>query len=235
MTEPKVSIVIPAYNEEKYLADTLKAVCALDYKNFEVIVVNNASTDNTEKIARTFPVVVLNENKKGILFARECGRKNATGEIIANIDSDCQPDKDWLKKGVEFFKDPKVVALGGPYYYFDGSPFFQKYSSFIQKYFYYGMNKILNNLKRGGVLIGGNNMIRASVLNEIGGYDTNYLFYGEDTDTAKRVAQKGKVVFDKNFMIKTSARRFKAEGTIRISILYLFHFLKVAFFSRMRN
>ncbi len=235
MKELKVSIVIPAHNEEKYLADTLKAVCALDYKNFEVIVVNNASTDKTEEVAKNFPVKLAYEGKKGLLYARECGRKNATGEIIANMDADCLPEKDWIKKGVESFKDKETVAVTGPYDYFDGSPFFRSFSLFIQKNIYSWANKTMNTTKRGAILIGGNNMIRASVLNEIGGYNTDILFYGEDTDTAKRVSKKGEVVFNKSFTMKTSARRFKAEGTFKISVLYLFHFLKVIFFSRTKS
>lgn len=235
MKELKVSIVIPAHNEEKYLADTLKVILDLDYNNFEVIVVNNASTDNTEKIAKMFPVKLFYEEKKGLLHTREHGRREATGDIIANIDADCLPEKDWLKKGVKFFNDTKIVAVSGPYDYFDGSPFFRKFSFFFQKNIYSSMNKFMNFTHRGAVLIGGNNMIRAKTLKEVGGYNTSILFYGEDTDTAKRVSTRGKVVYSKSFIMKTSARRFKAEGTFRISVLYFFHFFKIIFFSGPKN
>ncbi len=229
MSLPKISIIIPAYNEEQGIANTLRAVCDLDYPNFEVIVVDNNSTDKTQEIAKKYPVKIVYEERKGLLYARECGRINASGDIIANLDADCLPEKDWLSKCALLFSDPKVVAVSGPYDYFDGSPFFRNFSLFIQKYIYSAMNKILSISKRGGILIGGNNMIRASVLDEIGGYNTDILFYGEDTDTAKRVSQKGKIIFNKSNTMKTSARRFKAEGTFKISVLYLFHFFKVIF------
>ena len=222
----KVSIVIPAHNEEESIAHTLQAVCAFDYPDFEVIVVDNASSDKTGDIARTFPVKVVYENRKGLLFARERGRVEATGEIIANIDADCLPHKKWLSKMVHHFKNNEVAAVSGPYDYFDGKRFFRISSLFLQKTAYVFMNNVLQHFKKGGVLIGGNNMIRASVLQDIGGYNTDILFYGEDTNTAKRVSKKGKIIFHPNCVMKTSARRFKKEGFLKITAKYFYHFFK---------
>ena len=225
----KVSIVIPAYNEEKCLAATLTKVCALEYPNFEVIVVDNASADRTGEIARTFPVKVVREEKKGLLHARERGRVEATGEFIANIDADCLPEKDWLANGMQYFTSEKIVAVSGPYDYFDGKWAFRTSSLFLQKYVYSGISKAMQAFGKSGVLIGGNNIIRAQTLAEVGGYDTSILFYGEDTDTARRVSQKGTIVFSSRFRMPTSARRFHNEGTIRIATLYFYHFFRGAF------
>lgn len=222
----KISVVIPAHNEEKSIASTLKAVLAQDYKNFEVIVVDNASIDRTSEVAKQFPVKVVHESRKGLLWARECGRVNATGEIIVNIDADCLPDKDWLSRGVSNFKDG-VVAVTGPYDYYDGDRIFRFVSLFVQKHIYHLMNHTIQFTKHGAVLIGGNNFIRADVIKKAGGYNTKLVFYGEDTDTAKRVFKYGKVVFDKKLQMKTSARRFKQEGTLKITFKYLFHFFKI--------
>ena len=222
----KVSIVIPAYNEEDSIGRTLEKVCAMDYADFEVIVVDNASTDKTSEIAKTFPVKVVREDRKGLLFARECGRQSATGEIVANIDADCLPKKDWIAKNVLYFSDPSIVAVSGPYDYFDGSKFLRFTSLFMQKTIYVLMNKILTKFHEGGVLIGGNNFIRASVLKEIGGYDTSIVFYGEDTNTAKRVSRKGKIFFNSKCVMKTSARRFKKEGFLFVTAKYFYHFFK---------
>ena len=222
----KVSIVIPAHNEEESIAHTLEAVCALSYPDFEVIVVDNASTDKTSEIAKKFPVKVVREDRKGLLFARERGRVEAIGEIIANMDADCLPHKNWLSKMVHHFKNDDVAAVSGPYDYFDGKRFFRFTSLFLQKTLYVFMNNILQSLHKGGVLIGGNNLIRASVLRDIGGYDTNILFYGEDTNTAKRVSKKGKIIFHQSYVMKTSARRFKKEGFLKITAKYFYHFFK---------
>jgi len=223
----KVSVVIPAHNEERVIAATLQAVLAQDYPDFEVIVVDNASTDGTADIARAYPVKVVSEPQKGLLAARERGRQEATGDIVVQMDADCLPEKHWLSRGVRHFKDERVSAVAGPYDYFDGKPFFRFFSLASQKYIYRGMNSFVQMLGSGAVLIGGNSFIRASALSKAGGYDVSIAFYGEDTDTAKRVSKQGRVIFDSKLIQKTSARRFKAEGTFKITLLYLFHFFRV--------
>ena len=227
----KISVVIPAYNEEKNIADTIQAVLAQDYNDFEVIVVNNASKDKTAEVASKFPVNLVHEQRKGLLWARECGRVNAKGDLIVNIDADCLPDSNWLSNGVRHFTDPSIVAVTGPYDYHDGDWLFRNVSLQIQKHLYHLMNSTIQfpYIKKGAVLIGGNNFIRSEVLKKTGGYNTALVFYGEDTDTAKRVSKYGKVKFDKNLQMKTSARRFKDEGTLNITIKYIYHFFKVIF------
>jgi GT2 family glycosyltransferase len=86
---------------------------------------------------------------------------------------------------------------------------------------------MMDTLHTGGILIGGNNLIRASALKAAGGYNTDIKFYGEDTDTARRISMQGKIIFSKECIVRTSARRFKAEGTAKISAFYLYHFIKV--------
>ena len=228
----KVSVVIPAHNEEASIAETLTAVLAQDYPDFEVIVVDNASTDATADVVRKFPVTLIHETRKGLLWARECGRVHATGDIIANIDADCLPEKNWMSKAVPHFNEERIIAVTGPYDYHDGHSIFRKSSRMLQKYAYTTISELvqLPLVRTGAVLIGGNNFIRASVLENVGGYNTSLTFYGEDTDTAKRISPHGKVLFRDRLAIKTSARRFKAEGTLNLTTKYLFHFFKMLFF-----
>ena len=91
------------------------------------------------------------------------------------------------------------------------------------------MSRMMLALKGMGILIGGNNIIRAQALAETGGYDTSIIFYGEDTTTARKISKKGRIVFSPSFVMPTSARRFQEEGTLRITALYLYHFFKAAF------
>jgi glycosyltransferase involved in cell wall biosynthesis len=229
MQSPKISVIIPAYNEEAVLTETLRAVLNQDYNNFEIIVIDNASTDKTFELARAFPIKVISESRKGTMWACERGRLEARGDIIVRIDADCIPTRDWLKRGVRAFQDQSVVAVTGPYDYFDAHPLFTVSSLILQKYVYHPMNSLFQYANKGAILIGGNSFMRASALDAIGGFNTHIVFYGDDSDTAKRLAAKGTVVFDRYLTMKTSARRFKAEGAVRITLKYLFHFFKITF------
>jgi glycosyltransferase involved in cell wall biosynthesis len=218
----KVSVVIPAYNEEERITDVIRAVLAQDYSDFEVIVVNNASTDNTEKIARTFPVTVVSEERKGTSSARECGRLHATGDIIANVDADCLPDKGWLSKSVSYFNNPHIVGVSGPYDYYDAGFFLRMYlwfgfvcrwimDAFLQLPFF----------NYNGTLIGGNTFFRSSALAKAGGYDTSVVFFGDEASIVNRIAPYGKIIFSFKVVMKTSARRFKREGVFKMTYQYL--------------
>ncbi len=230
----KISVIIPAYNEEENLGKTLDAILSSDYPNFEVIVADNASTDKTSAIAAAKGAKVIYEKRKGTSSAREAGRKVASGKILAFLDADCLPEKDWLSRGAKHFDDHRVVAVTGPYDYYDGPIFFRWFSLNSQKYIWRPVNSIVRVFNR-GMLIEGNMFIRASTLETVGGFDVLITFYGDGTDTAKRLAPHGQIVFDKNLVLKTSARRFKREGTIKITAEYIFHFFRTAFFLKMRR
>lgn len=226
----KISVIIPTLDEEKYLAKTLEAILAQDYPDFEVIVVDNISTDGTIGVARSFKQVkLIEEARKGTMWACERGRKEAKGEIIVRMDADCVPETDWLSKGVTHFADPKVSAVSGPYDYWDGSFFFRYSSLYFQKYIYRLTSIVAQFFKKGAVMIGGNSFMRADAIAAVGGFDTRFIFYGDDTDTAKNLAKLGRVVFDPRLVIKTSARRFKREGFLKIQIKYFLGFVKVIF------
>ncbi len=226
---PKVSVIIPAHNEAKIISPTLTALLAQDYPDFEVIVIDNASSDNTSEVARTFPITVVSESRKGTMWACERGRQEAKGEIIVRMDADCTPAKDWLTRGVAHFQNPKVSAVTGPYDYMDKSKVFQKVSLVLQRYMYAFSNSLFQLLGMGALLIGGNSFMRGSALQNVGGFNTAIVFYGDDTDTAKRMSTQGKVVFDPDLTLPTSARRFTNEGTISLCAKYFFHFFKVIF------
>jgi glycosyltransferase involved in cell wall biosynthesis len=225
----KVSIIIPAYNEESCIKESLQSILKQNYSDFEVIVVDNNSTDKTSEIAKSMGVKVLFEKRKGTQWARECGRSVATGEIIANLDADCLPDPDWLERGVKHFSNKKVVAVGGPYDYYDARWSFRIFSMLFQKYIYRLFNFLMQKLHSGAVLIGGNVFLRSETLVKVGGYNTSILFYGDDTDTAKRMSKEGTVIFDTKMIVKTSARRLKSQGFFKISVIYIYHFFKTLY------
>ena len=118
----KLSFVIPAHNEEVNIGECLSSILReLEGKPYtvEIIVVNNASTDNTGRIARRFPGVrVVDEPRKGLVIARQAGLTRATGDLVANVDADTRIPPGWIEKVLaEFEKDPKLVCLSGPFIY----------------------------------------------------------------------------------------------------------------------
>jgi glycosyltransferase involved in cell wall biosynthesis len=117
------SVVIPAYNEERYLPRCLESLRAQNYpaKEFEIIVVDNASTDATPDIARRFGARVVYESAKGIAHARQRGFEAAQGEFIANTDADTAVPNNWLSRMAwHFGQEPHLGGVYGPVYWFDG-------------------------------------------------------------------------------------------------------------------
>jgi glycosyltransferase involved in cell wall biosynthesis len=115
MSKPQVSIVIPVYNEQKYIRNCLRSIEEQTVKPLEVIVVDNNSTDNTVKIAQSFKFVrVINESRQGIIPARTAGCNAAKGDVIARLDADTILSKDWVERVAgHFARDDILVGLGG--------------------------------------------------------------------------------------------------------------------------
>lgn len=238
MDKKKLSIVIPAYNEEAGLAHCLGFV-GEGIKGYEdvveVVVVNNASTDKTKEMALSFPFVrVVDEERKGLVRARQAGFVNSTGDLVGNIDADSQLPKGWVAKVLaEFEKDSKLVALSGPYIYYDLSPVI----NFLSKFFYMiGLIVVWFDqffFKKGAMLQGGNFVLRRTALEAIGGYRVDLFdFYGEETDVAMRVEKVGKVKWTFALPMETSGRRLKTEGTLRIALRYGVNYIWPLIFGR---
>ncbi len=117
----KISIVIPVYNEAAHLAACLEAIAAQSLKPYEVIVVDNNSTDNSRLVAERFPFVrVITEPQQGRVHARNRGFNAARGDIIARIDGDTVLPSDWLEQIADFYAEPNHASqafTGGAYFY----------------------------------------------------------------------------------------------------------------------
>lgn len=116
-TRVRVSIVIPAYNEERHLRACLQAIADQTVKPYEVIVVDNNSTDGTVAITKAFPfAIVVDEPRQGIVYARNTGFNAASGDIIGRIDADIQLPRHWVEHVQKFYADPRHqnAAWTGP-------------------------------------------------------------------------------------------------------------------------
>jgi glycosyltransferase involved in cell wall biosynthesis len=116
-----LSIVIPVYNEEKFLSACLEAIANQTVLPDEVIVVDNNSTDNSMQIARNFPFVkVISEKQQGIFHARGAGYDTASSDIIARIDADTVLPRGWVSKVHRFYDSghhDNYALTGGGYFY----------------------------------------------------------------------------------------------------------------------
>lgn len=202
--KPYISVVIPAYNEEKYIGATLKSVISQDYaqENYEVIVVDNNSEDKTAQVAGSFKVKVVECRTKGVSAARQAGVEVSRGEIIVFTDADTQVPKDWLTRVGKQFEDKEIAAITGTAE-FDragrvNSLLAKGFPAFMRLQFIFG-RKALN---------GFNCAIRKSVFAKIGGFNTN-LVSAEDVDLGIRASKEGKVVFVPEIKVYTSARRME--------------------------
>jgi cellulose synthase/poly-beta-1,6-N-acetylglucosamine synthase-like glycosyltransferase len=232
-----ISFVVPAYNEEKHLARTLTAIISEIGRSgcaAEVIVVNNASTDGTGELAASFPeVIVVDEPVKGLVQARRAGFMRATGDLVANVDADTIVTEGWLNRVLdEFRRKPDLVALSGPYIYYDVSKSARiaVRAFYVMGYAFYILSRFV--LRVGSMLQGGNFVVRRTALEEIGGYNPMFSFYGEDTDLARRLNAVGAVKFTFRLPALSSGRRLLEEGLLRIGWRYSMNFVWATFMHR---
>lgn len=112
---PSISVIVCAHNGAERLKSCLPACLAIDYPDFEILLVDDGSTDETAQVVNRFPRVrYLRQRHAGLSVARNYGAAEARGEILAYTDDDCEPDQDWLFWLARAFEDPAVGAAGGP-------------------------------------------------------------------------------------------------------------------------
>ena len=227
-----ISLIIPAFNEERYIGACLRAVGENAAGRFaEIIVVDNASTDRTAEIAASYPGVrVVQEPDRGVTRAKQRGLQEAKGDVVAYIDADTIMPAGWVDTVEEcMVRRSDVICLSGPYRYFDGPPIGRKVLNALGQTVMY-----LGYLLHGHMLVGGNFAARKAVLEDIGGFDPTLDFWGEDSEHGRRIAasKKGKFIYRRDFNIGTSARRFVADGFVLTSLVYGLNFIWVVLFHR---
>ena len=210
-TTPYISVVIPAYNEQKYLPACLRAVGQQENAPpFEIIVVDNASTDGTARIAWQCGARVATEPRKGVARARQTGFEAACGEIIASTDADTRVTPDWLARIAAHFRDdPALGGVYGPVHWYDGRPV----DRWVLRY-PVGWAQWLSHCARRDLWWGSNFGVRREVFRKAGGFPVDWPS-GEDNDLSLRVSRTARVCFDPNLVVYASSRRAR-EGWGRL-------------------
>lgn len=202
---PFISVVIPAYNEEKFLEKTLLSIANQNYDNFELIVVDNNSKDKTAKISKRFGAKVVYEPRQGVVFARQSGFLEAKGEIIATTDADTILPKDWLSVIAKDFKNnEKLVIYGGLCNLYSGS-ITAKFSAYYLLYPYKYLDRFLSG---GWSMAGANFAVRKKAFLRAGGFNTKIKSY-EDIELSQRMKRHGETKLNPSLRVETSGRRFK--------------------------
>ncbi len=223
MSEPTISIIVSAYNEERYIGACLDSIVRNGLGRFlEILVIDNASTDQTAQVAAAFPGVrVIREDRRGVTRARQRGFREARGNLLAFVDADTRIPTGWYNAILEEFeKTPDLACLSGPYVYYDFSPGLSLLASF-----YWNAIAIPTAWVVGYMAIAGNMVLPRTVLEQMGGFDTTIEFYGDDTDTARRAKAFGKVKFTSRFFLYSSGRRFFNQGFLKTVYLYISAFI----------
>ncbi|HVZ67697.1 MAG TPA: glycosyltransferase [Patescibacteria group bacterium] len=202
---PRVSVVIPAYNEGNFISPTLKSLLNQTYKNFELIVVDNSSTDNTSEVAASFGARVVKQHVAGVAATRQAGFFEAKGEIIASTDADSIVPEDWVEKIVEKYeKNKNMSAFGGLNYLYSGPVTARAAGRYIFPIFW----RIDRIVSHGWNLVGFNMTARKSAFIKVGGFNSD-LKMGEDIDLSQKLRTVGDIEIDENLLVYSSGRRYK--------------------------
>ncbi|MBP9757911.1 MAG: glycosyltransferase family 2 protein [Candidatus Pacebacteria bacterium] len=227
----QIAIVIPAHNEADYIGPCIESVIRHGAGRFnEIVVVDNASTDGTGEVAARFPGVrVVREDRKGLTRARQTGLEATTAEFVAYMDGDSRLDASWFQKAESLIaRYPEAVSWSGPVYYYDAPSRAWNLTLGLG----WWLTAPLMYRLVGYMVLGGNFMVRRSAVLEIGGFDPNISFYGEDMTLARRLSKVGTTIFRMQFFGLTSARRFIKEGYLRTNMHYVMNYTWPVLFGR---
>jgi glycosyltransferase involved in cell wall biosynthesis len=199
-----ISIVIPVYNEADQLDGCLSSIAAQAIKPFEVIVVDNNSTDNSRAVAKSYQFVkLLSEKRQGVVHARTTGFNAAGGDIIARIDADTILPNDWIDNLQQIFSNSDIDAVSGvaEYYNVSAAAFFNSIDLFFRR-------RLSLQLQNRMYLWGANMAIKRQAWLVVKPHLCQRGGQHEDYDLAIHLQEiGGKVSFDERLRAKVSSRR----------------------------
>ncbi len=207
----RVSVAVPAYNEESVLGACLKSLRNQTVP-CEIVVCDNNSTDGTYDIARKYADKVVRERRQGVAHAFNAASKAASGELIAFTGADCVVPEDWIEKFIPGFRDPRVIACFGPVH--------STGRSYRRALKYYSIfDRVIVRLKITWGISDANMVIRKKVLEKVGYFDPNVQMM-EDSHLMRRIRRYGTFRFFRDNAVRTSPRKFEKEGARRIFLDY---------------
>ncbi len=213
---PRISVIVPAYNEEKALDRSLDSLTHQTYRNFELIVVDNNSKDRTGEIARNYTPNVILETQPGYIHAVRAGAAKATGELITFCDADTFYPSDWLEKVVEVFdRIPQAVAVYGSCVTHDSSRFGNWLNGVLYTNFLW-LSRFLGLDNTSGF----NFVMRRDAYELVGGYDPKFKKMSPDIELGKRLKKVGPVLYWPSIVVEASFRRYQDGGALQTQWMF---------------
>ncbi len=183
----RVSVIIPLKRDNPYLRETLDCLSQIDYPDYEVIVLpdEHCSLGDDVRVVPTGPV--------GPAAKRDLAIAHSTGDLLAFLDDDTYPERDWLKNAAVYFDDECVGAIGGPATTPPTDGFFQRASGYVYQSLLGGGNYAYRYIPQKAREVDDyptcNLLVRRSVMEQLGGFDTNF-WPGEDTILCLGITRK---------------------------------------------
>lgn len=185
---PRISVVVCSYNGGTTLRECLSSLMRLDYPDYEVLLVDDGSTDDTPEIAADFPqVICVRQENRGLSAARNVGASHADGEIVAYTDSDCVADEHWLRYLVLAMHDQNVEAIGGP----NITPYSDGMVARCVAASPGNPSHVMLDDHYAEHVPGCNFAVRRDVLLKLGGFDAQFRTAGDDVDLCWRLLDAG--------------------------------------------
>jgi cellulose synthase/poly-beta-1,6-N-acetylglucosamine synthase-like glycosyltransferase len=206
---PKASVVVCSYNGAKTLDRCLTSLKEINYPNYEVILVDDGSTDNTQEIAARHPWVKnIRQENKGLSFARNVGAHASGGDVIVYTDSDCMADPDWLYYLMGTLLSGDYAGVGGP----NISPPAENWVQACVSAAPGGPNHVLLTDVVAEHIPGCNMAFHRWAFDQVGGFDPEYRKAGDDVDFCWRLQQSGGVIAFSPAAIVWHYRRFTLQA-----------------------
>ena len=237
-----ISIIIPTYNEEKAIGDTVKRLTAIPY---ESIITDDKSTDNTVSVARTaaqgYPVIILANEKKHATIAanRNTGAKASHGDLLVFMDSDCVIEniEASLTRAANLFAadtgvgKKRLVALTGA---IGVLPEYETWGDKIVYSIFNLVHRIKNNILHTGEAAGKFQMIRRDAFLQVNGYRED-LVTREDGDMFNRLSKIGRTYYDSDIVIRHTGRRAHQLGWPKLLSIWMVETFWVMAFNKSRT
>lgn len=207
-SSPLISVIIPTYNEEKFLPRCLAALQKQQTQfPFEVLVIDHYSKDATVAIAKKFQAICIHEHTRGTAAARQTGIQKAKGAIVAFTEADCIVPSDWIETiGRHFTHHPTHVGIAGRYYFDDISS-----AAKIRMLFFMNLGNILFRLLyKTYPFRGTNSAAKKDILLQAGGFTEDKAPF-DDADASQRTAKFGYIANNMHLVVATSSRRVKGR------------------------